>query len=56
MEREFDCLDCGDHVVALGALAANDQDICAKCLWLRSIEDPDDRAMLRAFLNKLGDT
>jgi hypothetical protein len=55
MEREFDCLDCGDHVVAFSAMAANDQDICAKCLWLRDIEDPYDREMLRTFLNRIGE-
>lgn len=53
MPREFDCRDCGDHVVSFTEPAANEQNICAKCLWLREVEDPEDRAMLRAFLNYL---
>jgi hypothetical protein len=53
MPREFQCIDCGDHVVSYTAMADNDQDICAKCLWLRAIEDPEDREMLRALLNRL---
>jgi len=34
--QEFDCLDCGVHVVRFGQVAANDQDYCAECEWCRS--------------------
>jgi hypothetical protein len=53
MTREFDCADCGTHVYSYGEAAANDQDICATCQWLRDVEDPEDREMLRAFLKFL---
>ena len=50
---EFDCIDCGIHVVAFNYLAAaNSQDLCFTCQWIRSIEDPEEREKLRAFLNK----
>lgn len=49
--REFDCRDCGIHVVSWALHpAANDQDICAECQWLRGIEDPQQREELRKFL------
>ena len=50
--REFDCADCGAHVVQIIPAAANDQDVCAECGWLRSVEDPQDRENLRVFLNR----
>jgi hypothetical protein len=53
MSREFTCRDCGDHVLSYAEPHANDQDICAKCAWLREVEDPKDREMLRAFLRFL---
>lgn len=52
--REFDCRDCGDHVVHLMPVHDNDQDICSVCLWLRSIDDDKDRMSLRSFLRKTG--
>jgi hypothetical protein len=56
MTREFICRDCGAHVDAFGEpdafKPANDQDLCAECLWLRSIEDPVEREKLREFLRR----
>lgn len=49
--RTFTCQDCGIVVHAFSA-HANDVDICMECLWLRSVEDPVERAALRKFLNK----
>jgi len=50
--REFDCIDCDAHVWRAVALATNDQDVCATCEFLRTIEDPVERDKLRALLNK----
>lgn len=50
--REFDCRDCGVRVVRVVQTHANDDDICGECAFLRTIEDPDDRANLTAFLRK----
>jgi hypothetical protein len=52
LPREFECMDCGVLVVSLGELAANDQDCCAECTWLRSVEDPAEREKLRTFLHE----
>ena len=49
-EREFRCVDCGAEVCSLGEPHANDQDMCATCLWLRAVEDDRERERLRAFL------
>lgn len=51
MPREFVCTDCGTPVFSFGESAANDQDICAECQWLRSIADPIERERLRQFLH-----
>jgi len=48
---EFDCIDCGTHVVHFGYRPANDQDICATCSWIRGLPSEADRKKLRAFLN-----
>lgn len=48
--REFTCIDCGGLVLSIGVSHANDQPICAECLWLRAIEDPVEREKLRKFL------
>ena len=51
--HEFICRDCGIHVVMFSEhMAANDQDYCAECLWLRSIDDPVEREKLREFLKR----
>ncbi len=47
---EFTCRDCGTRVATFGAAHANEQDICARCLWLRDIEDPEEREKLRRLL------
>jgi hypothetical protein len=52
MVREFTCLDCGCLVASIGERAANDQDICMECQWLRDIEDPIEREQLRAWLKR----
>lgn len=49
---EFDCIDCGIHVLRFINHFANDQYLCAECTWLRSIEDPVEREKLRKFLNR----
>ena len=48
--REFDCIDCGIHVLQFVTHYANDENICAECSWLRSIEDPVEREKVRAWL------
>lgn len=50
--REFICKDCDTQVFSFAPDHANDQDLCAECLWLRSIEDPVERELLRDFLNR----
>jgi len=51
---EFVCIDCEIPVTHFGWRAANDQDLCSTCSWIRSIPDPDDRERLRKFLNHTG--
>jgi hypothetical protein len=51
-EREFTCVDCGIRVVQLIQSHANDQDLCAVCTFLRTIEDPKERADVRKFLDR----
>ncbi len=53
--REFICRDCGVPTVVVIPHHANDQDVCATCQWIRSIEDPVERAELRRFLHLVGD-
>jgi hypothetical protein len=48
--HEFDCKDCGEHVVSFGPIFSNDNDVCAQCTWIRSIPDEADRQRLREFL------
>ena len=48
--REFDCRVCGVHVFSYGAPHANEQDMCAECLWLLNIEDPVEREKMRVAL------
>jgi hypothetical protein len=48
----FTCLDCGIEVHAIGVSAANDQDLCIECTWLRNIEDPAEREKLRQWLKE----
>lgn len=51
--REFICRDCSIPVVQIIPTHDNDQDICSTCLWLRTIEDPQERAALRDFLTRV---
>jgi hypothetical protein len=48
--REFICMDCGSTVTVFMPLAANEQDICIECTFIRSIEDPMERQKIRDFL------
>jgi hypothetical protein len=48
--KEFICRDCATAVASFGDPAANDQELCAVCLWLRSIADPAERERVRSFL------
>jgi hypothetical protein len=50
MPREFTCIDCGCLVTHYGETAANDDDLCVECSWLRDIADPVEREKLRAWL------
>lgn len=52
--REFTCKDCGAHVVQIVPLHDNEQDICQTCSWLRSIDDPEERELLRHWLKERG--
>lgn len=52
---EFVCRDCGEYVVSWGTIAANQQDICVTCSWLRAIEDPVARAAARRFVERADD-
>lgn len=45
---EFDCRDCGAHVVSYAAPLSTTR--CAGCSWLADIADPDRRRVLRAQL------
>jgi hypothetical protein len=47
----FVCLDCGADVYRAVSQAANDQDICVTCEWIRNIEDPAEREQVRKFLH-----
>lgn len=48
--RIFNCADCGTEVHSFGFHAANDQDRCAECAWLRNIKDDKEREGLRKLL------
>jgi hypothetical protein len=50
--HEFTCRDCGTRVYRYVVHAANDHDLCVECIWLRDIEDPDERERLRAWLRR----
>ena len=50
--REFDCVDCGVHVVFFTPIYANDQDLCVECSFLRSVRDPEEREKIREILKK----
>ena len=63
MVREFDCADCGAHVTSFGDTGvlflmgkrrdvANEQNLCAECMYIRSIEDPIEREAVRDFLHR----
>lgn len=49
---EFDCEDCGVHVVQIIPIAANDPGLCMECGWLRGIADIEERRALREFLRR----
>lgn len=54
--REFVCMDCGVEARFVGAddSVANDniQDLCGTCAWLRTVDDPVERARIRAQLHR----
>jgi hypothetical protein len=35
--REFDCTDCGQHIVSVDYDAGND--VCFVCQWIRAVPD-----------------
>jgi hypothetical protein len=48
---EFDCIECGVHVFAIGAIVVPEPPLCAVCGWAREfIPDPVERAKLHARL------
>jgi hypothetical protein len=49
--RQFTCRDCGTRVYCYVA-AANDDDLCIECTWLRDIDDPAERDKLRRWLQE----
>jgi hypothetical protein len=51
-EREFTCVDCGITVIVMVQSAANDQDVCIGCSWLRNLDNDEEREMAKAFLNR----
>ena len=53
--REFVCRDCGIPTVVIIPTYDNDQELCATCTWIRTIDDPQQRAELRHFLKLAGD-
>lgn len=48
---EFDCVDCGCYVFLISAYPPT-VPRCAVCGWLEGIENPDERAKLKTFLNR----
>jgi hypothetical protein len=49
---EFDCVECGDHVVALALNEPPPSRRCATCQWLAdNIDDPVEREKVRARLD-----
>jgi hypothetical protein len=49
MTVEFDCVDCGWHVVDVAGIRGP-RARCLSCEWLAEIPEPADREALRAFL------
>ena len=47
-ECEFDCQDCGGHVVRFGVAAPPVPPRCLICSWLADISDAGEREQLRA--------
>lgn len=48
----FVCKDCGVEVTRFVLMAANDQELCLECEFLRTIEDPGEREELRRVLRQ----
>jgi hypothetical protein len=51
--EEFDCIDCGAPITRFGGRPAQPKR-CAGCEFLTWIEDPADRAEMRAYMLKEG--
>jgi len=56
MIREFTCRDCGVAAVSVSGDrdSANDNppELCGPCAWLRTIDDPAERARIRALTHR----
>ena len=52
-ELEFDCIDCGLHVVSM-APPHNAERRCVGCSFLADVEDACDRAALRQLMLRRG--
>jgi ribosomal protein S27E len=51
-EVEFDCRDCGVHVVSYAAPSSATR--CAGCSWLADIADPERQQAVRSQLIEHG--
>jgi rubredoxin len=50
MPVEFDCPDCGWHVI--NVVESIPRARCLQCQWIADTADPAERAHLRALLSK----
>ena len=48
--REWDCIDCGVHVYAMGHVPTPQPERCAVCQWLAEVPDPADREAMREHI------
>lgn len=54
--RTFTCLECGGLVCSfMPETDFYESDLCLTCTFLLSIEDPDERELVRAQLRKGGE-
>lgn len=48
---EFDCVDCGQHIYAVGIDVVPDDRVCAICRWLdENVDDKTEREAMRERL------
>lgn len=49
LPTEFDCTDCGDHVVSFPMVDLKEP-VCMTCQFLRTVQDPKEREEIRKLL------